>query len=138
MSTFTPPGPLNTAVLFIAFKRFEESKAVMEGIRAAKPPRLYFACDGARNDKEREEVQRVRDLVKLVDWPCELKTRFSETNQTVKFGPPAAITWFFEHEEEVVGIVVLVPRKLPLNFHDHQIIAVEAADDARLPMAFEE
>lgn len=104
MSTFSPPAPLRIPVLFIAFKRYEESRAVMEGIRAAKPPRLYFACDGARNEKEAADVQRVRDLVKLVDWPCELKTRFSETNQTVKFGPPAAISWFFENEEE--GIIL--------------------------------
>ncbi|MBK6776499.1 MAG: nucleotide-diphospho-sugar transferase [Flavobacteriales bacterium] len=131
MSTFTPPGPLNTAVLFIAFKRFEESKAVMEGIRAAKPPRLYFACDGARNDKEREEVQRVRDLVKLVDWPCELKTRFSETNQTVKFGPPAAITWFFEHEEE--GIILEDDCKPMLSwFWFAQDMLLRYRDDERI------
>ena len=104
MSVLQHPEPLRTAVLFIAFKRYEESKAVMEGIRAAKPPRLYFASDGARNDKEAGDVQRVRDLVKLVDWPCEVKTLFSPTNQTVKFGPPAAINWFFEHEEE--GIIL--------------------------------
>ncbi len=95
-----------SAVLFVGFKRYEESKAVFDAIRAARPGRFYFACDGARPDKpgEAEEVQRVRSLVELVDWPCELKTRFSETNQSVRFGPPAAISWFFEHEEE--GIIL--------------------------------
>lgn len=106
MNTFVPPGPLRTAVLFIGFKRFEESKAVIEAIQAVKPPRFYFACDGPRPDREgeAEAVQRVRDLAKLVDWPCEFKTRFSEENQSVKFGPPSAIEWFFQHEEE--GIIL--------------------------------
>ena len=95
-----------TAVLFIGFKRYEESKAVIEAIRAARPPRFYFACDGARPDRagEAEAVEQVRSLAKLVDWPCEFKTRFSEKNQSVRFGPPAAIDWFFEHEEE--GIIL--------------------------------
>ena len=95
-----------TAVLFIGFKRYEESKAVIEAIRAARPPRFYFACDGARPDREgeAEDVEKVRSLAKLVDWPCEFKTRFSEKNQSVRFGPPAAIDWFFEHEEE--GIIL--------------------------------
>jgi hypothetical protein len=95
-----------TAVLFIGFKRYEESKAVIEAIRAARPPRFYFACDGARPERagEAEAVEKVRSLAKLVDWPCEFKTRFSEKNQSVRFGPPAAIDWFFEHEEE--GIIL--------------------------------
>ncbi len=104
MTPFVPPAPLRTAVLFIAFKRYAESKAVMEAIRAARPPRFYFACDGARNDKERKEVEKVRSLAKLVDWPCEFKTNFSDKNLSVKFAPPAAIDWFFEQEEE--GIIL--------------------------------
>lgn len=91
-------------VLLIAFKRYEQTRAVMEAIRKAKPPRLYFACDGARNPEEARVVDRVKSLVELVDWPCELFTRFSEVNQSVRFGPPAAIDWFFEHEEE--GIIL--------------------------------
>jgi hypothetical protein len=106
MTTQTPPYPLRTAVLFIGFKRYDESKAVIEAIRAARPPRFYFACDGPRPDRpdEVEEVERVRALAALVDWPCEFRTRFSEVNQSVKFGPPNAIDWFFEHEEE--GIIL--------------------------------
>ena len=97
---------MKTAVLFIGFKRFEQSKAVFNAIRAAQPERLYFACDGARPDEpeEAQAVARVRSLVDMIDWPCELRTRFSDTNQNVKYGPHAAMDWFFAHEEE--GIVL--------------------------------
>lgn len=91
-------------VLLIGFKRYDQTKAVMEAIRSARPPRLYFACDGPRNPEEAKVVEQVKSLVELVDWPCELHTRFSEKNQSVRFGPPAAIDWFFEHEEE--GIIL--------------------------------
>jgi hypothetical protein len=39
-----------------------------------------------------------------------------------------------ENQKEVVGIVVLVPNKFPLDLHDHEVVTVEATDDARLPI----
>lgn len=104
MKDFTPPGPLLTPVLFIAFNRYDSAKRVMEAIRAAKPPRLYFACDGPRNKKEGEKCRKVRSLVELVDWECELHTRFSDVNQGVMMGESTAMDWFWAAEEE--GIVL--------------------------------
>ena len=39
----------------------------------------------------------------------------------------------FEDEEEIVGIVMLVPHELPLRFHDHNIMAVKLGDSFRRP-----
>lgn len=96
--------PIGTAVLFIAFNRVEPSRVVLEAIRQAKPPRLYFACDGARNERERERCKQVRALVSMVDWDCQLFTLFSDVNQGVMLGESRAMDWFFEHEEE--GIIL--------------------------------
>lgn len=97
-------SPLSTAVLLIAFNRVEPARMVMEGIRAAKPPRLYFACDGARNEAERERCEKVRALTAMVDWDCKLFTKFSDVNLGVMMGESTAMDWFFENEEE--GIVL--------------------------------
>jgi hypothetical protein len=104
MSQSNSPGPLNTAVLFIAFNREEPARKVMEAIREARPPRLYFACDGARNEGERERCDKVRALTSMVDWDCQLFTRFSEKNLGVMMGESTAMDWFFSNEEE--GIVL--------------------------------
>lgn len=132
MSTpFDPSTPLRIPVLLIGFKRYEQTRAVMEALRAARPPRLYFACDGARNPEEAKVVDRVKALVELVDWPCELHTRFSEVNQSVRFGPPAAIDWFFEHEEE--GIILeddCLP--MPTWFHFAQQMLEHYRHDERV------
>ncbi|MBP7513344.1 MAG: nucleotide-diphospho-sugar transferase [Flavobacteriales bacterium] len=105
MSTpFIPPGPLNTPVLFIAFNRYDTALKVFEAIRQARPPRLYFACDGARNETEKAKCAQVRSLVERVDWPCEVLTKFSDVNLGVKMGEATAMTWFWEHEE--MGIVL--------------------------------
>ena len=45
---FSPPRPLNTPVLFLAYKRLDTTIKVFEAIRQAKPPRLYVAADGPK------------------------------------------------------------------------------------------
>ena len=104
MSSFVPPGPLRTPVLFIAFNRYDSAIQVFEAIRQAKPPRFYFACDGPRNEQERARCEKVRSIVDLVDWECEVFTKFSEKNLGVMMGESTAMDWFWENEEE--GIVL--------------------------------
>lgn len=106
-STFTPPHALNTAVLFLVFNRLDTTKQVFEAIRQAKPPRLYVAADGARESKEGEEqkAQAVRDyIISSIDWECEVKTLFRESNFGCKMAVSGAIDWFFENEE--MGIIL--------------------------------
>ena len=94
------------AVLVIAWKRPDETEKVIDAISGVKPRRIYFACDGARKDKDEEEqkVQKTRLLTEKIDWDCILRTRFSEENQGCKKGVNDAIDWFFQNEAE--GIVL--------------------------------
>ena len=104
---FVPPCPLNTAVLFLIFNRLDTTQRVFEAIKQAKPPKLYIAADGARNNKlgESEKVKAVRDfIIGNIDWQCEIKTLFREKNLGCKYAVSSAITWFFENEE--MGIIL--------------------------------
>lgn len=106
MTSFTPPAPLRTPVLFLVFNRPDNTARVFEAIRQAKPPRLYVAADGPRADREgeAEKVAKVREIATTVDWPCEVKTLFREKNLGCKYAVSGAITWFFEQEEH--GIIL--------------------------------
>ena len=97
-------SPPRAAVLFIAFNREDTTRQVFEAIRKARPPRLYFACDGPRNPKEAERCNAVRAIAKEVDWPCQVLTRFLDGNQGIRRGVSGAIDWFFAHEER--GIIL--------------------------------
>ena len=105
-ASFTPPGPLSTAVLFLVFNRPDTTAQVFEAIRQAKPPRLYIAADGPREGREGEaqKVAQVREIATAVDWPCEVKTLFREENLGCKYAVSGGISWFFEHEEQ--GIIL--------------------------------
>ncbi len=104
---FIPPYPLKTAVLFLIFNRLDTTKQVFEEIRKAKPPRLYIAADGPRENKEgeKEKVGAVRKYVlENIDWNCEVKTLFRDKNLGCGKAVSQAITWFFENEE--MGIIL--------------------------------
>lgn len=103
---FEPPAPLQTAVLFLVFNRPDTTAQVFEAIRKARPPRLYVAADGTREQREgeREKVELVRKIATAVDWPCEVQTLFREKNLGCKYAVSGAISWFFDQEEQ--GIIL--------------------------------
>ncbi|MEM1111630.1 MAG: hypothetical protein AAGI11_06960 [Pseudomonadota bacterium] len=95
------------AVLFMIFNRPELTARSFAAIRRARPARLYIAADGPRkagvNDDEARCAQ-ARAYTDAVDWPCEVQRLYQTTNRGGRYGPEAAIDWFFEHETE--GIIL--------------------------------
>ncbi|GBL30066.1 hypothetical protein EMGBS10_12160 [Opitutia bacterium] len=91
-------------VLIIAFNRPDSARRVFSAVRAAKPSKLFLACDAARPGKagEAERVAEVRALVEAVDWPCEVRTKFPESNLGSGLGVSSAITWFLGEAGEGV------------------------------------
>lgn len=100
--------PFTTPILLIAFNRPDITQRVFDEIKKIKPKQFFMSVDGPRDTKPGEDVlcQTTRDIVKQVDWDCEIKTYFPEKNagiQGIHSGPTMAINWFFEHVEE--GII---------------------------------
>jgi hypothetical protein len=96
-----------TAVLFLIFNRLDVTERVLAAIRAARPPRLYIAADGARSNRPSEAAAcaAVRRLVlDGIDWPCTVQTLFRENNLGCRQAVSSAIDWFFQHEE--AGIIL--------------------------------
>lgn len=97
---------LHTPVLFTIFNRPETTTRVFEAIRAVHPPKLFIAADGPRSDRpgERELTQKTRAVVDVVDWECELQTRFLDANLGCRNAMSSAISWFFTEVKE--GIIL--------------------------------
>ena len=106
MSDFNKIKSLNSAVLFLVYNRPQNTKKVFKSLSQVKPTRLYIACDGPKKGRAEDmrRVSEVRDIVNLVDWNCEVKTLFQDTNLGCKLAVELAITWFFDHEE--FGIIL--------------------------------
>ncbi|MDB5087577.1 MAG: nucleotide-diphospho-sugar transferase [Mucilaginibacter sp.] len=127
------PYQTKSAVLFLIFNRPDTTQKVFEKIRIAKPPRLYVAADAPRPGVADDVAlcKQTRAIVKNIDWKCEVKTLFNKTNAGCRDGVSAAITWFFDNEEE--GII-LEDDCLPANsfFKFCDTLLEKYRDDTRI------
>jgi hypothetical protein len=99
-------GNYHIPILFLIFNRPECTKDTFAAISKTKPQKLYIAADGPRLDRSGEEdlCEKTREIVKKIDWDCEVKTLFRESNLGCKDAVSSAITWFFENEE--MGVIL--------------------------------
>lgn len=100
MSRSIPP------VLVTMFNRPDHAARVITAMARVKPGQVFLAVDGPRPDvaTDRAGVDGCRSLVSLIDWDCEVKTRFRDENLGCREGMIDGVSWFFEHVEE--GVVL--------------------------------
>jgi hypothetical protein len=93
-------------VLFLIFNRPDVTLQVFEQIKKVRPSKLYIAADGPRKNRDNESnlCLETRNIIKNIDWDCEIKTLFREENLGCKYAVSSSIDWFFQNEEE--GIIL--------------------------------
>jgi len=92
------------AVAFFGFNRPDCTKIVFEEIRRYRPDKLFLVADGPRPAVPADKVscEEVREIMKSVDWECEVKTNFSEVNLGCKKRMSSGIDWVFSQVEEAI------------------------------------
>ena len=71
-------------VVLFTFKRIDTLIRIIDVFRQANIGKLYIFSDGPRNDEEKEKVLSTREeILKMIDWDCEVIKKFSDTNQGV-------------------------------------------------------
>jgi len=96
-----------TPILLLIFNRPNHTKRVFDQIRRVKPAKLFVVADGPRKDNSDDRVncELVRSMImNMIDWECDVKTRFRDNNLGCGVGPAEGITWFFEQVE--MGIIL--------------------------------
>ena len=68
-------------VVLFTFKRVDTLRRIIPVLKAANIRKLYIFSDGPRNDEEKVQVLQTRkEILKLIDWDCEVIKMFKETN----------------------------------------------------------
>jgi len=95
-----------TPILFLIFNRPETTKEVFNKIKQVKPPKLYVGADGPRKNRDDDVklCQQTRDILKQINWECEIHTLFREENLGCAKAISEAVTWFFDNEN--MGIIL--------------------------------
>jgi hypothetical protein len=91
-------------VAFFGFNRPDCTKVVFEEIRRYQPAKLLLVADGPRPEvaTDKSRCEAVREIMKSVDWDCEIKTNFSEANLGCKKRMSSGIDWVFAEVEEAI------------------------------------
>ena len=97
-----PADPIKAPVALFIFKRSEQTARVFDAIRQSKPARLYLIADGPRDADETEICRKVRAIVGQVDWDCEVKRNYAETNLGLRDRIISGLDWVFEQEERAI------------------------------------
>jgi hypothetical protein len=122
--------PLETPVLFVIYRRPDQTARVFAAIAAARPRRLLVAADGPAAGEE-SLCMRTRAVVDRVDWPCELSVDFSPGNLGLSARMTSALDWAFRSCDRAI---VLEDDCLPagrfFGFCDE--LLSRYADDARV------
>ena len=116
---------LNTPVLLITFNRPDHTKNVIDVLKIVKPKYLYIFQDGDRveNFEDKKKCSEVRTVLQEINWDCEMKKFYSETNLGCGKGPSSAISWFFSFIDE--GIILeddCVPIPFFFTFCENMLV----------------
>ena len=91
-----------TPVALIFFGRPDTFKQVFEKVRKAKPHKLYLIQDGPRNENDKENIAKCREIAESVDWDCEVVKDYSDTNLGCGVRPQSGISNVLKKEDRVI------------------------------------
>ena len=76
------PFKIDVPVAMVFFNRPDQLGKVFECVKKAAPSILFLIQDGARENKpsDEENILKCREIVKDVDWECEIYTDYSDVN----------------------------------------------------------
>jgi hypothetical protein len=100
-----PNWQLTTPVAFLIFNRPETTARVFAEIARAKPPKLLVVADGPRAEVpgEAERCAATRAIVEQgVDWPCEVRTNYADSNLGCKQRISSGLNWVFDTVEDAI------------------------------------
>jgi len=95
---------IDIPVIFIIFNRYDTAIKVFEQIKRVRPRQLFIISDGARIERngEAEKVKKVREIIKDIDWNCEVHKNFSDINLGCDKRIVSGINWAFQYVDRAV------------------------------------
>jgi len=95
---------LKTPVVLIIFNRPETTEKVFREIAKAKPSKLLVIADGPRESRPSDikKCQETRNIIKKVNWDCEILTNYSEKNLGPRRRISTGLDWVFNQVEEAI------------------------------------
>ena len=92
-------------ILFTIFNRADSTYQALQPIIKYQPQKLFISSDGGRTIEEKLKINSLRsNVLKMIDWDCEVFTLFHDENQGCGMGVFSGINWFFDHIDK--GVII--------------------------------
>jgi hypothetical protein len=95
---------VQSPVVLIMFNRPNLTRRVFDAIAAARPRMLFVVSDGPRSENKSDVklVKECREIIKSVDWDCEVFTKFSEENLGCRDSVASGLSWVFSKVDRAI------------------------------------
>ena len=126
---------VDVAVLLVFFNRPVTFAPVFEEVRKARPSRLFLYQDGPRSPSDMPGVEECRRIAsdENIDWECDVRRFYQDTNKGCDPSGYIAHRWAFSQADKCIVIEddVLVSRSF-FRFCAEMLVRYE--DDERITM----
>lgn len=96
------PALVDVAVLILFFNRPEPLKAVFSQVKKARPSKLFLYQDGPRNENDMPGILACREVVKDIDWECEVQLNYQSQNAGCDPSNYNAQRWAFSYVDKCI------------------------------------
>ncbi|ASC71434.1 hypothetical protein XM38_023860 [Halomicronema hongdechloris C2206] len=93
---------LDIPVVLLIFNRPELTKKVFNIVANVKPRQLFIVADGPLKSGDIRLCEEARCIVNLINWDCEFKINFSDTNLGCCRRVSSGLDWVFSQVEEAI------------------------------------
>ena len=95
---------VESPVVLIMFNRPNLTRKVFDAIAAARPRMLFVVSDGPRSHAKGDVqlVNQCREIIKSVNWDCEVFTKYSEENLGCRDSVASGLSWVFSKVERAI------------------------------------
>jgi hypothetical protein len=91
-------------VVFIIFRRPDTTARVFRAIAHARPQRLFVVADGPRNAADEIACSETREIVRNVNWPCEVVHDYADRNMGCGRRVASGLDRVFERVDEAIVV----------------------------------
>lgn len=98
------PYKIDVPVFLIFFNRPDTFRFVFDAVKEARPKYLFLACDGTRENNEKDVVlsNECKKIAEDIDWDCIVYKNYSEKNLGCGNRMFTGVSWAFEYVDKLI------------------------------------
>lgn len=119
---------IGTPIAFIIFNRPRHTRQSFALIREQRPSKLLIIADGPRlgHPTDGERCRETREIVKNIDWPCEVLRNYADINLGCKNRVSSGLDWVFTQVDKAIILEDdCLPNKDFFSFCDELLVRYE-------------